>query len=113
MASRTFDPTMAGYRVTLRADGRTGVLRLCHSRRTGDDYWRVHLDDGQWVWPNDLVCTSRGRYELRCGECALDYRTDEPNAHLCPNCVRAIEQAHGADDPDRRPAHHFNWRRRR
>lgn len=74
----------AGDRVQTR-DGITGIVYSCRGAK--GLYLKVKLADGRWVWPGDVIAESSGRYLASCGECGIDYRTDAPNSHTCPNCV--------------------------
>lgn len=107
-----FDRSMHGYRVTIGHGGPAGVLNRCFSKTTRRYYWKVRLDDGTWVWPERAVADSTGRYELRCGECPLSFRSDDPYVRYCPNCLRAIDARSGPDyDPGAGPSHQFGARR--
>jgi hypothetical protein len=110
-----FDTLMHGYRVRVGGfDGQPGVLLHCRSKRTGGHYWKVKLDGGRgWEWPNHLVIESTGAYVHRCGQCELEYRGNEPNGHLCPECVKDIEKQAGEGSPWHGPSHQFGRRPRR
>jgi DNA-directed RNA polymerase subunit RPC12/RpoP len=116
MTRRAFDRTMHGYRVTLGHGGPAGVLNHCLSKTTLRRYWKVKLDSGAWVWPDDVVAESEGPCVARCVECELEYRGATPQSGgLCPNCAHALLARERPDhDPDADPSHQFGrarWRR--
>ena len=76
---------LAGDRVQSRA-GVKGLVHQCRTR-SGGTYLKVRLVTGEWVWPNEVIAESSGAYAAWCGECGIEYRTDAPNSHTCPNCV--------------------------
>ena len=109
-------PTSAfrhGMRV--RVQGAKGVLLECTpSRTSGRPYWKVRLQTGQWVWPDDLVVDGPGDERVEaCASCGLPYYRRAGSGELiCARCD--VEQFGGATrDPPDGPFHHRSNLRRR
>lgn len=84
-------------RVRLGVTGPRGRLRRCDSRqRPGTTYWRVKLDDGQWVLPYGLVLDGEGDRVVTCAECGLPFVTDaEVLCRFCNDGIFGVtERAH-------------------
>lgn len=97
-----------GDRVQLRSDGRKGTVIRCRKKDNSGFYFKVKLDDRTWVWPDDICAVSEGRYETRCDDCNIPFRTESPRpGGLCPNCVHHLEGRQG--DPGSRTS---SWQRR-
>jgi uncharacterized Zn finger protein (UPF0148 family) len=69
-----------GQRV--RVSGFTGPRGvMMHCKRT---YWKVKLQSGEWVYPNDVVADTDGPFEYRCQECGIPFRTKSQGEPFCP-----------------------------
>jgi hypothetical protein len=103
-----------GLRVRIGgATGSRGVLRHCESKlNPGTFYWKVRLDNGQWVWPDGLVVDGPGdEVALMCGRCELPYlRVRGGGELICRPC--SDEQFGPADRQDDIHPRPFNQRRR-
>jgi hypothetical protein len=86
-------------RVRLGAHGAKGRLMRCTSKRTGKPFWKVKLDTGEWVWPEDLVQDGIGDCLTRCGDCGMRFLSNGQSP-LCPVCAPS---AFGAPSEIRRP----------
>jgi hypothetical protein len=80
----------SGYRhlmrVRLGAHGAKGRLMRCTSKRTGKPFWKVKLDTGEWVWPEDLVQDGIGDCLTRCGDCGMRFLSNG-QLPLCSVCA--------------------------
>jgi len=87
MSPRTHDES--GYRHYLRVrmgiNGPKGRLLKCKKRDNSGTYWKVHLDDGKWVWPDGLVLDGPGDRVATCADCGIPFMSDG-SSPLCPNC---------------------------
>ncbi len=62
-----------GLRVRIGANGPKGKLLQCEKRDNSGKYWRVRLDSGEWVWPDNIVIDGPGDHVERCLECRLEF----------------------------------------
>lgn len=73
-------------RVRIGATGPKGRLLRCEKRDGSGSYWKVKLDSGEWVWPDDrMLIDGPGERIARCGDCELPFLTDG-SSPLCPLC---------------------------
>lgn len=108
----SWDAALHGARVLV--GGRPGVLLRCESKTGRGHYWKVKCDDGTWAWPDGVMAESKGAYQGQCTDCGLPYRTDAAGrAGLCPNCIKALDKATGAESAYHGPSHQFGRRPRR
>jgi len=108
-----------GMRV--RINGEKGVLFRCEKRdQSGGVYWKVRLNGGAWVWPDNLVVDWPGDQIGTCGSCELPfYHRAGDGELLCDRCnaeqfgtaTRAREDAHDAARD--RSRYYHSLRRRR
>lgn len=99
-------------------DGARGVLLHCESRtRPGRRYWKVRLQSGTWVWPNEhggLVVDGDGDHVTpECAACGLPFICRTGSRELI--CARCDAEQFGtaaarASDPP--PTRRWNARRR-
>jgi hypothetical protein len=73
-----------GLRVRIGAPtGPKGKLLRCTGRNW--PYWKVHLDNGEWVWPDDIIIDGAGDRVERCLDCRLPFMGTLGDL-LCPGC---------------------------
>lgn len=72
-----------GLRVRMGATGPRGKLLHCDGRH--GKYWKVRLDNGTWVWPDDIVIDGRGEHVERCLDCRLPFMGNVGDL-LCTPC---------------------------
>jgi hypothetical protein len=77
----------------------------CTSKRTGKEFWKVKLDTGEWVWPEDLVQDGIGDCLTRCGDCGMRFLSNG----LVSGMVRTIARW-GARMASLNPGSAFNAR---
>lgn len=79
-----------GLRVRIaRLDGPKGVLLRCERKTDGGIYWRVRLQSGAWVFPDDLIVDGRGDRVGVCGDCGLRF-VNTGNELICDRCSAEI-----------------------
>jgi len=94
--------------------GPKGRLLQCNGR-TGQ-YWKVKLDSGDWVWPDDIIVDDGGdRIEI-CLDCRLRF-LGKPGELICRRCQEttfgtADERRTAVDDARYRPRSRGTYRRR-
>jgi hypothetical protein len=99
------------------ADGPRGKLFHCQSKQSGRWYWRVRLESGDWVFPDQrggIVVDGPGdAVSPHCADCDLPFVTRAGSGELvCTACNDAIfgtDQDRASDPP---PARRWNARRR-
>jgi len=71
---RTPDGFRHGLRVRIGSvDGPKGVLLRCERRDGSGIYWKVRLQDGRWIFPDDVIVDGRGDRVGTCGDCGLRF----------------------------------------
>lgn len=82
----------SGFRHRMRVrmhtlDGPKGRLFHCDGRN--GKFWKVRLENGEWVWPDGIVVDGPGdRLHPGCLECRLPFRGDVGDL-LCNHCQNA------------------------
>jgi hypothetical protein len=74
-----------GLRVRIGAGGPKGQLLRCEKRHGSGHYWKVRLDTGPWVWPDDLILDGPGDHVERCMDCRLPFMGNVGEL-LCAPC---------------------------
>ena len=74
-----------GLRVRIGATGPKGKLLHCEKRDGSGKYWKVRLDNGEWIWPDGIVIDGPGEHVERCQECRLPFMGDVGDL-LCRPC---------------------------
>ncbi len=69
-------------------DGRLGTVIRCRKKNGSSHYFKIKLDDGEWLWPDHVVADSRGQYDCTCRECEIPFKSDDIGEIFCPNCTR-------------------------
>lgn len=80
-------PTCFGHRakVLVGANRRPGRIMRCESKKTGGEYWKVLLDSGEWVWPENVILATPGATVATCEMGGGRFMTDEQgDGLLCP-----------------------------
>src|SRR5262245_26672405 len=83
--------TTTGFRHGLRVrigglTGQRGVLLLCEKRDGTGRYWKVRLNSGEWVWPDQLVADGLGAHLATCADCNIRFVTADPSRPTCDRC---------------------------
>jgi hypothetical protein len=72
-------------RVLVGANRAPGRLMRCQSKRTGGEYWKVRLDSGEWLWPDNIILATPGERVATCELGGGRFLTDETGEGLlCP-----------------------------
>jgi hypothetical protein len=81
-------------RVLVGANRAPGRLMRCESKQPGKgEYWKVLLDSGEWIWPDNIVLATPGE---RVGVCEMGegrFMTDQQGDGLL--CPKHDEEAFG------------------
>lgn len=73
-------------RVRIGVDGPKGRLLRCEKRDHSDFYWRIKLQSGEWVWPDErMILDGPGTHVVTCGDCEIRFMSDG-RSPLCPSC---------------------------
>lgn len=73
-------------RVLVGANRRPGRLMRCESKKPGGgEYWKVLLDAGEWLWPDNLILATPGANVATCEAGGGRFLTDKiGDGLLCP-----------------------------
>jgi len=72
-----------GLRVRIGANGPKGKLFKCQGQR--GPFWKVKLQNGEWVWPDGIVIDGAGTHLQHCLDCRLPFMGDVGDL-LCKPC---------------------------
>jgi len=104
-----------GLRVRVGASRQPGVLLRCERRDGTGSYWRIRLQSGQWLWPNEcvsLVIDGPGDTVNRCQDCGMLFLTDDPTAPICARCDYEVFGVRAETDDERSAYTHVARARR-
>ncbi len=117
--------THAGFRHGMRVriarlDGPKGVLLRCERRDGGGFYWKVRLQSGEWIFPDNLIVDGRGDRVGVCGDCGLRFVNTGVEL-ICDRCSAEVfgranssPVSSGGDDPHARYHYgHYHRKQRR
>ena len=108
-------------RVLVGANRRPGRLMRCESKKAGGgEYWKVLLETGEWLWPDNLLLATKGARVAVCEIGGGRFLTDEEgDGLLCPRhdgeqFGTIADHALDAAAPARRPTGNTHtWKRGR